>query len=141
MSKLDLSVKASLIKPLSWEKHRIPKNKNVMVVRSFINGDAQRTGLYAGWVLAFRLPGPLLIENILMKLKLMLNIVCPARTDGQLCNLLKFSLSSPICIKPHVSGRFVFYSFLFEFRYLECFFQQCCQVFCSRKNNNKKEFH
>jgi hypothetical protein len=29
----------------------------------------QRTGLYAGWVLAFRLPGPLLIENILMKLR------------------------------------------------------------------------
>jgi hypothetical protein len=39
---------------------------------------AQRTGLYAGWVLEFRLPGPLLIENILMKLKLMLNNVCQA---------------------------------------------------------------
>jgi hypothetical protein len=39
---------------------------------------AQRTGLYAGWELEFRLPGPLLIKNILMKLKLMLNIVCQA---------------------------------------------------------------
>ncbi|ULQ53358.1 hypothetical protein [Flavihumibacter fluvii] len=38
----------------------------------------QRTGLYAGWELAFRLPGPLLIEIILMKLKLMISDVCPA---------------------------------------------------------------
>ncbi len=30
---------------------------------------AQRTGLYAGWELEFRLPGPLLIENMMMKLK------------------------------------------------------------------------
>jgi hypothetical protein len=39
----------------------------------------QRTGLYAGWELAFRLPGPLLIENILLKV----------RTNAQRC------LSSP----------------------------------------------
>jgi hypothetical protein len=30
----------------------------------------QRTGLYAGWELAFRPPEPLLIENILMKLRI-----------------------------------------------------------------------
>jgi hypothetical protein len=35
----------------------------------------------------FRLHGPLLIENILMKLKLMLNNVCPARTKARLCML------------------------------------------------------
>jgi len=46
----------------------------------------QRTGLYAGWEIEFRLPEPLLIENILMKLKLMLNNVCPARTTAWLCN-------------------------------------------------------
>jgi hypothetical protein len=48
--------------------------------------DTQRTGLYAGWEIEFRLPEPLLIENILMKLKLMLNNVCPARTTAWLCN-------------------------------------------------------
>jgi hypothetical protein len=30
----------------------------------------------------FRLPGPLLIENILMKLGLMISDVCPARTKA-----------------------------------------------------------
>jgi hypothetical protein len=58
----------------------------------FVEGrfnSTQRAGLYAGWELEFRLPGPLLIENTLMKLKLMLNIVCPARTNAWLCNLLK----------------------------------------------------
>jgi hypothetical protein len=34
----------------------------------------------------FRPPGPLLIENILMNLKLMLNNVCPAQTTAWLCN-------------------------------------------------------
>jgi hypothetical protein len=29
----------------------------------------QRTGLYAGWEIEFRLPEPLPIENILLKLK------------------------------------------------------------------------
>jgi len=29
----------------------------------------RRTGLYAGWELVFRLPEPLLIENILLKLR------------------------------------------------------------------------
>ncbi|ULQ53352.1 hypothetical protein [Flavihumibacter fluvii] len=30
---------------------------------------AQRTGLYAGWEIEFRPPWPLLIENILIKVK------------------------------------------------------------------------
>jgi hypothetical protein len=51
-------------------------------------GKAQRTGLYAGWVLEFRLPGPLLIENILMKIKLMLNNVCQALNQ---CLALQFA--------------------------------------------------
>jgi hypothetical protein len=49
-----------------------------MVSEMFFWNSLQRTGLYAGWELAFRPPGPLLIENILMKLKLMLNNACPA---------------------------------------------------------------
>jgi hypothetical protein len=53
-----------------------------------------RTGLCAGVILGFRPPGPLLIKNILMKFKLMLNNVCPAPTDAWLCNLLMLSLSS-----------------------------------------------
>jgi len=68
----------------------------------------QRTGLYAGWVFEFRLPGPLLIENILMKLKLKLTIVCPARTNALFCNLPMLSLSNPTCIKPHVTGSALF---------------------------------
>jgi hypothetical protein len=36
----------------------------------------------AGWEIEFRLPRSLLIENILMKLKLMRNIVCSARTKA-----------------------------------------------------------
>jgi len=35
-----------------------------------LKNSSQRTGLYAGWVLEFRLPEPLLIENILMKLRI-----------------------------------------------------------------------
>jgi hypothetical protein len=42
-------------------------------------GSVQRTGLYAGWEIEFRLPEPLLIKNIMMKL----------RTKAQRC------LSSP----------------------------------------------
>jgi len=56
--------------------------------RTVTTGCSQRTGLYAGWVLAFRPPGPLLIENILMKLKLMLNIVCQAQNQ---CLALQFA--------------------------------------------------
>jgi hypothetical protein len=40
---------------------------------------ANGKGLYAGWELGFRLPGPLLIKNMMLKL----------RTNDQLC------LSSP----------------------------------------------
>ena len=42
MSKLDLSLKTSLIKPLSWENDCVQKNKSVMDFRSRIDGDAQR---------------------------------------------------------------------------------------------------
>jgi len=33
-----------------------------------VQNGTQRAGLFAGWELEFRLPEPLLIENILMKL-------------------------------------------------------------------------
>jgi hypothetical protein len=68
----------------AYKKFAVTKNN--IRRRIFIKNCIQRTGLYAGWELEFRLPGPLLIKNILMKLKLMLNIVCPARTDAWLCN-------------------------------------------------------
>jgi hypothetical protein len=48
----------------------------------------QRTGLYAGWEIELCLPGPLPIENILMKLKLMLNNVCQAPNQ---CLALQFA--------------------------------------------------
>jgi hypothetical protein len=40
----------------------------MMKCQDVAKGDCQRAGLYAGWELAFRPPGQLLIENILLKL-------------------------------------------------------------------------
>jgi hypothetical protein len=49
---------------------------------------SQRTRLYAGWELVFRLPGPLLIENILMKLRTKSDSNSSAGTEAGICNLL-----------------------------------------------------
>ncbi len=47
----------------------------------------QRAGLYAGWELEFHLPGPLLIENILMKLSTKADSYLSAGTEAGICNL------------------------------------------------------
>jgi len=46
----------------------------------------QRTGLYAGWELAFRLPEPLPIENILMKISTKADSYSSDRTEAGICN-------------------------------------------------------
>ena len=66
----------------------------------------QRTGLYADWELEFCPPGPLLIKNMMLKL----------RTNDQRClsspnrcltlQLADVYLSSPTFIKPNVSGSY-----------------------------------
>jgi hypothetical protein len=50
------------------------------------------SGAYAGWVLEFCLPLPMRIENVLMKLKLKINIAGPAQIDDCHYNWMKHSL-------------------------------------------------
>jgi hypothetical protein len=96
---------------------------------------SQRTGLYAGWELAFCPPGPLLIEHILMNLRQKFGDVCTARTNARICNLLKLSLSSPTCIKPHVIGRFVSISLLWFVNYFDVIATKICPVILLSKYN------
>jgi hypothetical protein len=53
---------------------------------SLVKLTANEQGFLQVGEIEFRLPGPLMIKNILMKLKLMLNNVCPARTKARFCN-------------------------------------------------------
>jgi hypothetical protein len=62
----------------------------------------QRTGLYADWELAFRLTGPLPIENILMKLITKFQSSLPITNDDS-DKMQKLSLFSPNFAKHHVA--------------------------------------
>jgi hypothetical protein len=56
--------------------------------------------------IAFRPPGPLLIENILMKLRTKVQRCLSSQNQCLALQFAEVCLSSPTCKKPHVIGRF-----------------------------------
>jgi hypothetical protein len=70
---------------------------------SSLSQDAQRTGLYAGWELEFRPPGPLLIENIKLNLRTKVEIYSSSPNYSLDLQLADDTMSSPTCIKPNVA--------------------------------------
>ena len=117
---------------------KVLETENVNTPHTWKEPDAEslacvlRTGLYAGWELAFRLPEPLLIENILMKLKLMLNIVCQAPNQCLALQFAEVCLSSPTCIKPHVSGSYSYLDWFCQQEFRHTFLQTMCHHYLSQ---------
>ncbi len=63
---------------------------------------SQRAGLYAGGILVFRLPKPLPIEIIKLKLRTKVDSYSSSRDNCWDLQTVEVTTSSPTCIKPNV---------------------------------------